>query len=127
MTTKNKYRDFALNFRQNPITGDLAILTDERSVNQSLKNLMFTNFYDIPFQPKLGSNVRARLFELATSTTADTIKSDIEDVIENFEPRVEVINITAKVEGNGINVTLRYRLRTSTNDITVSYFLERII
>jgi phage baseplate assembly protein W len=129
MTTSNKYRDFALNFRQNPITGDLAMLTDEKSVNQSLKNLIFMNFYDVPFEPKIGSNVRARLFDLITSTTADTIKSDIKDVIENFEPRIEVISIDVKVDeaGNGINVTLRYRLRTSTNDITVSYFLERII
>jgi phage baseplate assembly protein W len=126
MTTTNKYRDFSLTFSKHPITGDLSILTDEKAVNQSLKNLMFTNFYDVPFQPRLGSNLRARLFDLATSMTADTIKSDIEDVIENFEPRIEVIDITADVEGNGVRVTLRYRLRTSTNDITVSYFLERI-
>lgn len=123
-----KYRDFNLNFIPHPKTGDISTVSDENSVNQSLRNLISMNFNDVPFNSKLGSNVRARLFDLVTSITADTIKSDIKDVIENYEPRVEVVNIksVADQEGHGINVTLRYRLRTSTSEIVISYFLQRI-
>jgi phage baseplate assembly protein W len=129
MTTTPKFRDFNINFRSHPVTGDLSIVSDEKSVNQSIKNLIFMNFYDVPFEPKIGSNVRARLFDLITSTTSDTIRNDIKDVIENFEPRVEIIDISVEdfpLE-NSIAVSIRYRLRTSTNDITLSFFLERII
>lgn len=126
---ENKFRDISLSFNSNPKTGDLSTVSDEKSVNQSLRNLIFTNFYDVPFSPKIGSNVRSRLFDLIDSTTADSIKSDIKDVIENYEPRVEIVEVITKADDthNAINVSLRYRLRTSTETITVSYFLERII
>lgn len=124
-----KYRDFSISFAPNPKSGNISLVSDEASVNQSLRNLIYTNFYEIPFNPNLGSNIRARLFELMDSSTADIIKSDINDVIENFEPRVEVIDIKSisNEVKNGIDVTLTYRLRTSTNEIVVSYFLNRII
>lgn len=126
---ENKFRDISLSFNSNPKTGDLSTVSDENSVNQALRNLIFTNFYDVPFSPKIGSNVRSRLFDLIDSTTSDSIKSDIKDVIENYEPRVEIVEVIAKADDthNAINVSLRYRLRTSTETITVSYFLERII
>lgn len=126
---ENKFRDISLSFNSNPKTGDLSTVSDEKSVNQSLRNLIFTNFYDVPFSPKIGSNVRSRLFDLIDSTTTDSIKSDIKDVIENYEPRVEIVEVITKADDthNAINVSLRYRLRTSTETITVSYFLERII
>jgi phage baseplate assembly protein W len=125
----NKYRDISLNFNPNPVTGDVSTVSDEKSVNQSLKNLIFLNFYDVPFQPKVGSNVRARLFDMLNSMTADAIKADITDVIENYEPRIEIVTITSKANlaKSGIDVTIKYRLRTTTQEIVLNYFLERII
>lgn len=129
MANTNKYRDISLSFQPNPKTGDLSIVKDEMSINQSLKNLIFYDFYDIPFEPKIGSNVRARLFDLITDMTSDIIKADIKQVIQNYEPRVEVVDVIVNTNSNknGITVTLVYTARTSTQEIVVSYFLERII
>lgn len=125
----NKYRDLTLSFAPHPKTGDLSTVSDENSINQSLRNLIFYDFYDVPFQPKIGSNIRARLFDLITPMTADIIKADIKDVIENFEPRIEVVSVSVKTNNdkNGLDVTLTYTARTSTQQTVVRYFLERII
>jgi len=129
MNTTVKYRDLSLNLRPHPNTGDLSTVSNENSITQSLKTLMFYNYYDVPFQPKLGSNIRAKLFDLISDITSEFIKSDIKLLIENYEPRVEVIEILSEAsrENHGINVTLKYRARTSTEEIVVNYFLTRII
>ena len=129
MNTIVKFRDLSLNMRPHPNSGDLSTVSNENSITQSLKTLMFYNYYDVPFQPKLGSNIRAKLFDLIDDITTDFIKSDITLLIENYEPRVEVIDIVATTtkDNHGINVTLKYRARTSTDEIVVNYFLTRII
>lgn len=129
MNATVKYRDISLNFRPLPSTGDLSTVSDEKSIAQSLKTLIFYNYYDVPFEPKLGSNIRAKLFDLITDMTSDIIKSDLKILIENYEPRIELIDIESKAspEQHGINVSITYRARTSTNEIVISYFLSRII
>lgn len=124
-----KFRDISISFNMHPNTKDLSCVSNEKSITQSLKTLMFYNYYDVPFQPKLGSNIRAKLFDLISDITSDLIKSDIKILIENYEPRVEVIDIISEAsnEKHGINVTLTYRARTSTEEIVVNYFLTRII
>ena len=129
MITPVKFRDLSLSFNAHPNTGDLSFVTNEKAISQSLKTLMFYNYYDVPFQPNLGSNIRAKLFDLISDITSDLIKSDIKLLIENYEPRVEVIDIISESsrEQHGISVTLTYRARTSTEEIVVNYFLTRII
>lgn len=124
-----KYKDISSGFRPHPKTGDLSTVSDANSVNQSLRNLIYTNFYEVPFSPKIGSNIQARLFDLMTPMTGDIIKNDIKDVIENYESRVEILNITVVADEvkNGVNVTIRYQLRTTTNEVVLNYFLSRII
>lgn len=129
MITTVKFRDISSSFAMHPNSGDLSTVSNEKSITQSLKTLMFYNYYDVPFQPKLGSNIRAKLFDLILDITSDLIKSDIKLLIENYEPRIEVIDIISEAsnEKHGITVTLIYRARTSTEEIVVNYFLTRII
>lgn len=129
MNTPIKFKDIASNFSPNVNTGDLTTVSNEKSIAQSLKTLVNYNFYDIPFQPRLGSNIRSKLFDLVSDITSESIKTDLKLLIENFEPRVEVIDIKSSVSSDkhGIDVALTYRARTSTSEIVVNYFLTRII
>jgi phage baseplate assembly protein W len=124
-----KYRDLTLSFRPNPITGDLSTVSNEKSINQSIRTLVMYNFYDVPFEPKIGSNLRAKLFDLLTPMASDSIKQDIKEVIENYEPRVDLIDVfvVANDSRNGIDVTIVYTAKTSTEEITLNYFLSRVI
>lgn len=91
MTTKavNRiYSDLDLSFAAHPITGDVAKRYDVNAVKQALKVLVLTNFYERPFQPKLGSPIYGMMFEQVDIITANSLKLRLELLINKYEPRV---------------------------------------
>ncbi|MEK9698467.1 MAG: GPW/gp25 family protein, partial [Candidatus Poseidoniales archaeon] len=92
------FKDFNFNFAKHPVTGDIAKLTDVSAVKASVKNLVFTNFYERPFHPEIGSDVRAALFENVSPLVAARLGRNIEDVIVNFEPRAELISVIVNLK-----------------------------
>lgn len=122
------FSDLDLNFTKHPVRDDVNILTAERAVINSVKNLLLTNHYERPFQPDLGSNIRRLLFENADSITASLLEREIQQTIENFEPRARVkdIRVIAKFDENGFEVELTFYIVNVTAPITINFFLERI-
>ena len=68
------YKDFPISFSAHPVTGNLSILKNADAVKQSVKNIVLTNFYERPYAPLLGGNVRAQMFEnmVRAMTVAET-------------------------------------------------------
>ena len=122
------FKDLDVNFTKHPVRDDVNILTAERAVINSVKNLILTNHYERPFQPDLGSNIRRLLFENADSITASLLEREIQQTIENFEPRARVkdIRVIAKFDENGFEVELTFYIVNVTAPITINFFLERI-
>ena len=106
------YKDINLSFAKHPVTGDIAFLSDVESVKRSIRNLVNTNFYEKPFHPEIGSNIRSILFEPVTPIVADVLERNVKDVIDNFEPRAELISITAnaQIDNNRYDVTIKFYL-----------------
>ena len=44
-----KYKDLDMNMRAHPVTGALFTLTNNKAIQQSIKNLIQTEFYDFGF------------------------------------------------------------------------------
>ena len=63
---KEAYKDLDLFFTAHPITGDVATKSDSDAVRRAVRNIVLTNYYERPFKPSLGGNVRGLLFELDT-------------------------------------------------------------
>ena len=84
------YTDLNLNFTRNPVTGDVATVTDVNAVKRSIRNLLLTNHFDRPFHPELGSNIPALLFENFGPITGNQLSRQIEEIIGNYEPRARV-------------------------------------
>ena len=123
------FKDFNLNFARHPVTGDIAKLTDVSAVKASVKNLVLTNFYERPFHPEIGSNVRAALFEPMTPMVAARLGRNIEDVVNNFEPRAELISVIvqANIDRNAYEATIKFNVvNTETDEQTLDLFLERL-
>tara|TARA_A100000171_G_C2031426_1_gene96018 strand:- start:176 stop:577 length:402 start_codon:yes stop_codon:yes gene_type:complete len=124
------YKDFDLLFDVHPVTRKLNTLTNNRAISRALKTLVLTDKGERPYQPFLGGNIRSRLFDLASNglqIEAD-IKQDIEDVIRNYEPRAELIDVLvdSNIDGNAINVSIKFRAVNQTDPEVVSFFLEKV-
>jgi len=122
------FRDLDLNFEIHPIRKDINILKNEFAIINSVKNLVLTNFYERPFQPQLGSNVRRLLFENIDTIIAAQLERAVEETIKNFEPRVQVSKITAipKPDENKYGMQLEFFVINNSNPITINFFLERV-
>ena len=73
--------------------GDVFKKVDIRSVEQSMKNILLTNFYEKPFQPFFGADLRRLLFELDTMVSEPDVRDLVTEAIEKWEPRVRVTGV----------------------------------
>jgi phage baseplate assembly protein W len=126
-TLQKIYSDIDFTFNRLPVTGDIALSYDEQAVLRSVRNLIFTNFYERPFQPKLGSNVNKLLFEQVDDITSNLLSTEIRNVIQNFEPRVSVntIQVTPNPDNNAYTVSVSFFIGNNTSPTAVNLLLQR--
>jgi phage baseplate assembly protein W len=122
------FSDFTNSFAKTPFGDQLGKLTNERSVSQSLKNLILTNLGERLFQPFVGSNVNAILFENNTEDTLNNLEFYIQNTIENNEPRVNLIQVLVNsgYGENSISITIVYNLINNPEPVSFSFLLKRV-
>lgn len=127
--TKKKilYSDFFKDLTQNPLSLDLAVKINEESVKESIKNLILTDRGERLFQPSLGSDVKASLFELNTPVGIKILQEKIRAVLVNYEPRAEIIDIRidSKIDDNSVRIEIFFAVQNKEEPIAVTVFIER--
>ena len=89
LTVKNKnYVDVSLAFTPSPVTNDITLLTNERAINNALKNIVMTLPNEVTFFRNFGSRVNAYLFDMIDDATASMLEDEIKRAILFCEPRV---------------------------------------
>lgn len=123
-----QFRDLDLNFAVHPLKKDVNKHLDEIAIINAIKNLVLTSHYEKPFNPDYGSNVRKLLFETLDIITASAIEREIQQTIENYEPRVEILSLSVipDDEQNAFSVRMQFLIVNQTNPVSVSFLLERI-
>jgi len=121
------YSDIDLNFLAHPNTGDVSKKYDVAAVKQSLKTLVLTNFYERPFQPKLGSPVYGMLFENIDVPTANSLKLRLELLISQYEPRVRAQEVTVVpvYDENSFRVSIYFYVVGVRDPVTFTTILKR--
>jgi phage baseplate assembly protein W len=121
------FTDIDLTFTRQPGKGDIALSYDDTAVIRSIRNLLLTNFNERPFQPLVGSNINALLFEPINSITASVIENEITNVITNFEPRasIDTVVVTALPDKNAFYVRVTVFIGNNTAATAVNLLLER--
>ena len=122
------FSDFLTDLDAHPITKQLARVTDADSVAQSIRNLVLTNLGERPFQPNLGSDVMASLFEPADEITATRINDAIKNVIEYSEPRARLLDVSVTLgpDDNSMVVTIIFSLINSREPERLDILLKRV-
>lgn len=121
------YSDIDFTFTKKPVTADVALSYDDQAVIRSIRNLLLTNHFERPFNPDLGSNLNALLFELVSPLTAASLEREINTMIDNYEPRARVneVIVTPLPDNNAYNVYLSFYIENATLPTTVTLLLER--
>ena len=101
---------------------------DIEAVKQSVKNLILTKHYERPFHPEIGSNVTDILFEPMTPLTALNLQRKVAEVLNNFEPRINLEQVLAKpdIDRNSYNLKIIFYVIGSNDPVEVETFLERL-
>src|SRR6056300_2079707 len=122
------YKDLDLNFTRNPVTNDVTKIEDVDAVKRSVRNLIQTNFYERPFHPELGCGIRELLFDNFTPMTRVFLTRKIEEVLINYEPRIQLQNVSVDddQDKNRLVVDIYFYVVGVSGPQQVQTFLQRV-
>lgn len=126
-TNTRTFTDLDLNFTAHPVNKDVAIKYDEQAIKQSVRNLILTKNFERPFHSEIGCQVRGLLFEPVTEMSVSIIKRSIVDVIRNYEPRVQLVDVFVNVrpDENYIDIRIIFKIINTATPIELTLTLER--
>ena len=87
------FKDISLSFTPHPVTKDLTVIKDANAIKKAVRNLVQTIPRERFFNPNLGTDIRGSLFDFVDFGTASVIQQQIQTTIENYEPRVDNLEI----------------------------------
>ena len=127
-TNTRSWSDLDLDFNAHPVTKDIVTKTDVEAVKRSVRNLILTNRYERPFQPELGCGVRELLFEPFTPMTKVFLERKIEEVLINYEPRIQLQNVEVDddQDRNRLVVDIYFYVVGVPGPQVVETFLQRV-
>jgi phage baseplate assembly protein W len=122
------YSDLDLDFIAHPTTKDVVTKTGADAIKRSVRNLILTNFYEKPFRPGIGSNALKLLFDNMSPLVSNFLENAIAEVIQNYEPRVQLVNVTVETDydNNGYTARLDFIVLNRNEPLTTTIFLERV-
>ena len=99
-----------MSFQVNPLTDDLIVIKNATAISRSLRNLVLTTPGERFFNENLGSEVNNLLFSNMDDVTAVSIRSEIINVIENYEPRVKLqkVSVSPNFDSYNMDVKITY-------------------
>jgi len=102
------FKDINLSFSAHPVTKDITVLKNENAIKRSVRNIVNTIPRERFFNPELGSDVRSSLFNFVDYGTSSVIQKQIQIAIENFEPRVDnlQVNVFPRPDSNEFEVNV---------------------
>ena len=123
-----QYRDLDLFFSKKS-NKDVNKVTDVEAVKRSVRNLLLLNTFEKPFHPEIAGNMRGMLFENMTPVVSAIIARQVQDVIENFEPRARLDSVRAipDLDRNAYEIQVSfYVVNTPTELVDLTIMLERL-
>ena len=119
------FTDIDTNMTLHPESGDTILKYDFNAIKRSVRNLISTNYYERPFKPSLGVDLRGMLFELDT-TSSIILEEDIKSLINKYEPRATVTDVVTSTRGNDLNVSMYFTVSNDPQPHELDITLERI-
>ena len=122
------FKDVSMSFKVSPLTYDLIANKNETAIARSIRNLILTTPGERPFNPELGSQVSQLLFEPIDNITTQALKEQIENTVNNFEPRVRLRQVVVKpnFDADEYDISIRYDIvGIEANSQQLSFALQQ--
>ena len=105
-----KFKDISFTFKANPVNKDLIVLNNANAIARSVRNLIATYPGERFFDQDLGTDTQRLVFEQFDTLTASDIRSQIEQTLELYEPRIKLVkvDIESDYDAQEFNVTIKY-------------------
>ena len=109
--------------------GGLALVGGDEAVRQSILMLLSTIPGERVMRPTYGCHLHRLVFWPNDDTTAGLAMHYVQQAVERFEPRVEVLRVDATrdpTRPERLNLVLAYKVRTSAtvDDLVVTFDLQ---
>ena len=106
------FKDISLSFSRHPVTNDVTVLKNQDAIKKSVVNLCRTKFNERFFNDLIGTSIDNSLFELIDSGIGDVLEREIEALLKNFEPRINLsdINVIANQDSNSLEIKVTYQI-----------------
>lgn len=121
------FKDISLSFKRHPITRDLVLLKNTDAIKRAVQNLVRIRVGEVFFNDTIGTRITGSLFELATDDLVEPIQTEIETVITNYEPRVDLKDVIVESisDLNTLNIEIHYNVvGLSLPTQTINFILE---
>ena len=106
------FKDISMTFQSNPLNEDLIALKNANAIARSVRNIVMTLPGEKFFNPTFGSRISESLFENIDDITATVIIDEIRESIDNYEPRVDLLDVQAfpDYDNSSFDVTIIYEI-----------------
>lgn len=123
------WSDIDFKMRKISSSGDVQKVTNENSINQSLRSLFNTRIGERRHNPTYGTNSQALLFEPLDAITAREIIEDIKyatTIWEGSRVKITTANISVLYELQQYKIDIEYDILSTTDTGTLEFVLQKI-
>jgi len=99
--------------------GEIALFSGEKDIEQAIWIILGTRPGERVMRPTFGCRAHELVFEPRDATTSSLLKSYVQEALEFWEPRIQLISVEAYTdeENDGtVLVDIQYRIK-STHDV----------
>ena len=99
-------------------TGRIALVSKEREIEEAIRLILGTSYGERPMRPEFGCGIHEFVFSPADATTAGHLAFEVQQSLERWEPRIDVLGIQVTPDagdGSTLYIDITYAIRGSSD------------
>lgn len=104
--------------------GKIATSSGEELIKESIIIILGTTKGERVMRPDFGCSINELVFAPNNTVTATLINTYVKEALLKWEPRIDVLNVSAipdQNEGNSLNINIEYMIKTSNTKRNLVY------
>jgi len=117
------YKDIKIDVKKTNSNRDIEVSKDFEAINNGIYNLFLFELGERIINPEFGNSLYKYLYEPINDGTAQAIGEEILNMFENWEPRVNILNIliTPDEDANTYSVEITYNVPSLRGEQILSF------